>query len=50
VARQHNDANMLALGQRMISFEQALEIVQLFLDTPFEGGRHLARIRMIDEP
>jgi ribose 5-phosphate isomerase B len=50
LARQHNDANMLALGQRMISFEQALEIVQLWLDTPFEGGRHAARIKMIDEP
>jgi ribose 5-phosphate isomerase B len=34
----------------MMSREMALEIVHLWLDTPFEGGRHVARIRMIDEP
>jgi ribose 5-phosphate isomerase B len=50
LSRQHNDANVLSLGQRMMSQETALEIVQLWLDTPFEGGRHVARIRMIDEP
>ena len=49
LARQHNDANVLSLGQRMMSIEECLEIVQLFLDTPFEGGRHAQRIRMIDE-
>jgi ribose 5-phosphate isomerase B len=50
LSRQHNDANVLSLGQRMMSREMALEIVHLWLDTPFEGGRHVARIRMIDEP
>lgn len=48
LARQHNDANCLSLGQRMISIEAALEIVELWLATPFEGGRHVDRIRMID--
>ena len=49
LARQHNDANMISLGQRMISQEQALEIVRIWLETPFEGGRHVRRIQMIDE-
>jgi ribose 5-phosphate isomerase B len=50
LSRQHNDANVLSLGQRMISLELALEIVDLWLTTPFEGGRHLRRIQLIDEP
>jgi len=50
LARQHNDANAVSLGQRLISVERALEIVDIFLATNFEGGRHVARIRMIDEP
>ena len=49
LARQHNDANMISLGQRMVSIEQALEIVRTWLETPFEGGRHVRRIQMIDE-
>lgn len=49
LARQHNDANMISLGQRMMSQEQALEIVSVWLNTPFEGGRHARRIQMIDE-
>jgi ribose 5-phosphate isomerase B len=48
--RQHNDANVISLGQRMISLEIALALVQIWLDTPFEGGRHVRRIQMIDEP
>jgi ribose 5-phosphate isomerase B len=48
--RQHNDANVISLGQRMISLEIALTLVQIWLDTPFEGGRHVRRIQMIDEP
>jgi ribose 5-phosphate isomerase B len=47
--RQHNDANVISLGQRMISIEAALEIVDLWLATPFEGGRHIDRIRQIDQ-
>ena len=47
--RQHNDANMLSLGQRMMDFEDALTILDTWLRTPFEGGRHIPRIRKIDE-
>ena len=49
LARQHNDANMLSLGQRMMDFEDALTILDTWLRTPFEGGRHIPRIRKIDE-
>jgi ribose 5-phosphate isomerase B len=49
LARQHNDANVISLGQRMMSKEQALEIVSVWLETPFEGGRHERRIQMLDE-
>lgn len=48
LARQHNNANMLSLGQRMMPLETALEIVRVWLETPFEGGRHLRRINEID--
>jgi ribose 5-phosphate isomerase B len=48
LARQHNDANMISLGQRMITEDVALEIVRTWLETPFEGGRHLRRIQLID--
>lgn len=47
LAREHNDANILTLPGRFISEESALEMVQLFIDTPFEGGRHLNRINKI---
>jgi ribose 5-phosphate isomerase B len=49
LARQHNDANIVSLGQRMISEEEALEIVRVWLETSFEGGRHLRRIQQLDE-
>ncbi|HYC53485.1 MAG TPA: ribose 5-phosphate isomerase B [Candidatus Binatia bacterium] len=48
LARQHNDANMISLGQRMMPQDQALEIVRVWLDTEFEGGRHTRRIRLLD--
>lgn len=48
LSRQHNDANMLSLGQRMLTRELALRIVEIWLSTPFEGGRHLVRVRKID--
>jgi ribose 5-phosphate isomerase B len=48
LSRQHNDANVLSLGQRMMPLQTALEIVQGWLVTPFEGGRHERRIRMIE--
>ncbi|MGB1007467.1 MAG: ribose 5-phosphate isomerase B [Thalassobaculaceae bacterium] len=44
LARRHNDANVLALGQRLIGIEIALECLRVFLDTPFEGGRHQRRV------
>ena len=45
LGREHNDANGLALGARVIDLDLALEIVRTWLDTSFEGGRHLPRIR-----
>ena len=50
LGRQHNDANMLSLGQRMMPVETALEIVRIWLETPFDGGRHQRRIELIDSP
>ena len=49
LARQHNDANMISLGQRMIPEALALEIVKTWIETPFEGGRHVHRIELIDQ-
>jgi ribose 5-phosphate isomerase B len=49
LGRQHNDANVISIGQRMTSEAQALEIVRVWLDTEFEGGRHVRRIKMLDE-
>ncbi len=46
--RQHNDANMLALGARVIGERLALEIVEAFLTAEFEGGRHATRVAMIE--
>jgi ribose 5-phosphate isomerase B len=50
LGRAHNDANMISLGQRMLSEPLALRIVDIWLATPFEGGRHVARIRKLDAP
>ena len=47
LARQHNDANILSLPARYISLPQALEMVNTFLDTSFEGGRHERRVEKI---
>jgi ribose 5-phosphate isomerase B len=44
LARLHNDANVVAVGQRLVSLELAKEIVAMFLATPFEGGRHQRRV------
>jgi ribose 5-phosphate isomerase B len=50
--REHNDANVLSLGERMVTAEMALAIVKIFLTTPFDpaagGGRHARRIAMIE--
>lgn len=50
LGREHNDANGLALGSRVIDHELALDIVRLWLETPFDGGRHQVRVRKIDDP
>jgi ribose 5-phosphate isomerase B len=49
LARAHNDANMISLGQRMMPEKTALEIVRVWLEASFDGGRHERRVRMIDE-
>lgn len=48
LSREHNDANVLSLGEEMVSIHQALEIVDLWLTTPFAGGRHQRRIDKIE--
>tara|TARA_Y100001970_G_scaffold121543_1_gene150779 strand:- start:362 stop:796 length:435 start_codon:yes stop_codon:yes gene_type:complete len=48
MSRKHNDANVLALGARMTDFSLILEIVQAWLRTDFEGGRHLKRVNLIE--
>ncbi|MHC4186727.1 MAG: ribose 5-phosphate isomerase B [Planctomycetota bacterium] len=48
LSRQHNDANVLSLGARLIPLELALEIVDLWLEEPFDGGRHEVRIEKIE--
>lgn len=48
LSRQHNDANVLSLGERMISEEMALKIVRVWLTTDFEGGRHARRIAELE--
>ena len=48
LARQHNDANVLSLGERLIAPDELLPIVRTWLTTPFEGGRHARRVAQID--
>lgn len=48
LCREHNDANMLSMGQRMLAVEEMLEITELWLNTKFEGGRHQQRIEKLD--
>ncbi len=48
LSRQHNDANVLSMGERMIPLELALQIVRIWLETPFEGGRHQARVEQLN--
>jgi ribose 5-phosphate isomerase B len=49
LTRLHNDANVLSIGERMMDSNTALAVVDVFLTTAFEGGRHLSRIRQLDE-
>ena len=48
LSRAHNDANVLSLGERLVDLGTALAIVRVWLDTPFEGGRHARRIALIE--
>jgi len=48
LARQHNDSNVLSLGQRVIAEDIVLDIVRVWLETAFEGGRHVRRIELLD--
>jgi ribose 5-phosphate isomerase B len=48
LARAHNDANVLSIGERLIPWELVEEILDTWLTTPFDGGRHERRIRLID--
>jgi ribose 5-phosphate isomerase B len=47
LSRQHNDANVLSMGGRIVAAAYAREIARVWLETPFEGGRHVARIEQI---
>ena len=49
MTRRHNDANILCMGGRVIGTEDAVEFTKIFLNTPFEGGRHAKRIAQIAE-
>ena len=49
MSREHNDANVLAMGGRIVAFTLADEIAALWLTTPFEGGRHQRRVNQIHE-
>jgi ribose 5-phosphate isomerase B len=44
LARQHNNANVLCIPARFVSYDDALAMMQAFISTPFEGGRHVRRV------
>ncbi|HLV26237.1 MAG TPA: ribose 5-phosphate isomerase B [Gemmatimonadales bacterium] len=48
LSREHNDANALSLGERLLAWEDVENIIRVWLETPFEGGRHARRIAMLD--
>jgi ribose 5-phosphate isomerase B len=48
LSRQHNDANVLALGERLVDWDTAKKIIDKFFETEFEGGRHQGRVEKID--
>ena len=50
LGRQHNNANVISIGERMVSLDTAFKIVRVWLETPFAGGRHQRRIDLIDAP
>lgn len=50
LARQHNDANIVCFGERLVGSEVARDAMKAFLETPFEGGRHARRVDMLAKP
>ena len=48
LGRAHNDANLLSIGERLVAESELLTLVDIWLTTPFEGGRHLARLQKLD--
>ena len=49
MTRHHNNSNVLCLGARMITYERALELTNVFLNTEYDGGRHERRVEMLDK-
>ncbi len=49
MTRRHNNANVLCLGGRVIDCKKAVELAEIFVNTPFDGGRHEKRVAMIEE-
>ena len=49
LARLHNNANVIAFGARFLSFEQASNMLKIFLETEFEGNRHCKRVDLLDQ-
>ncbi|MCQ4022428.1 MULTISPECIES: ribose 5-phosphate isomerase B [unclassified Ruminococcus] len=49
MTRRHNDANIIAMGGRVITEEQAVKFSKIFLETPFDGDRHVRRVQMITD-
>ena len=47
LSREHNNANIIALGSRLTNKNEAMKLIKIFLSTKFEGGRHLRRIKKI---
>jgi len=50
LARRHNDANVISLGERLLPWELVVQIVDTWLTTPFDGGRHARRVAQLDAP
>ena len=48
LSREHNNANILSIPSRYVSIEQAIEMIETFINTPFEGGRHQTRVEKIN--
>ena len=47
LSREHNNANIIALGSRLIKKREAMKLIKIFLNTKFQGGRHLRRVKKI---